>query len=84
MSKRSSKDGRWLVGWLLRLVGGSVIVGLGICGIGVLRQWGLEVPRATMITFAVLGVIGASLLGVGQALMHSAPRAPDDRIEEGL
>ena len=62
----------------MRLVGGAIFVGLAVASIGILRKWGLEIPRATIETFGMLGLIGAVLLGSGQALMNSAPRATPD------
>lgn len=82
MSKNRKNDGRWLIGWLLRLVGGAIFVGLAIASIGILRKWGLEIPRSTIGTFGVLGLIGVFLLGIGQATMNAAPRSADDRKKE--
>lgn len=84
MLNKKSNDGRWLVGWLVRLVGASMMVGLGIAAISILRESGFEVPRTTMINCSILGLIGLSLLGLGQVLMNSAPRSTDDRSKESL
>lgn len=77
-----ARDGRWLLGWILRVSGAALFAGVGLGTIGALRKWGLHLPPATLTTMAVCSLAAAVLLGAGQILMHISPRVCDSPDEE--
>ena len=77
-----ARDGRWLLGWVLRVSGAAIFAGVGLGMIGALRKWGLDLPPAKLTAMAVFCLAGAVLLGGGQILMHISPRVCDSPDEE--
>ncbi len=84
MNKGAEKEdkanhGRWLTGWLIRLCGSALLLGLMVGLIGAFQKWGLNLPSTTKTTIGILGLIGALFVLAGQLLMNSAARTKSDK-----
>jgi hypothetical protein len=71
---KKSNDGRWLIGWLLRLCGAALLVGAGLGAIGALLKWGVDLPPTPIVTMSVLTGTGLCLGAAGHLLMKASPR----------